>query len=119
MEGTETKEGRPILSKGEIQAAILFSFIGLVFFGHMYYEWYKLKRFGLVIRAYAYDIAYGRNGGLEYRFNVNGHQYTGAFSSSSSSAVVGDSLTIIYDPDDPAKNSAPACDVLDKYKDVQ
>jgi hypothetical protein len=85
----------------------------------MCYSGHKLKKNGKIARAYAYGIGHGKGVGLAFRFKVNGRLYKGdAGINSNSTALVGDSLTIIYGLANPG-NCEAACDVLDEYKGVQ
>ena len=106
--------------KGQIQTLVVFSLILIGILGHHYYaKFYILKKQGLITKGYVYDISISQGMLFLYRFRANGREYRGgANTRTKSTALVGDSVTIIYNPDNP-ENSNLACDVLDKYEGVK
>jgi len=106
--------------KGQIQTLVAFSLILILILSHYYYtNFYILEKNGQITKGYVYDISLSNGMKFVYRFCVDGREYRGGSNmQTKSTALVGDSITIIYNPDNP-ENSNPACDVLDKYVGVK
>ena len=115
-----TEEKKPSTKVRENMMVIIFGGIFLIFFwGRIYYKHHTLKVQGKITKGFVYTILWTRGASLVYRFTVNDTLYTAASNvDTKSSAVVGDSITIVYDPEDPI-NSHPACDILDSFSDIK
>ena len=114
-----TKEGIRKKVKGQIIGSIICA-IGLFYLlAPIYYKQHILKVQGKITKGFVYTIQLTRGASLVYRFTTNDTVYTGASNvDTKSSAVEGDSITIVYDPEDP-DNSDPACDILDSFADIK
>ena len=115
-----TEEKKPSTKVRDNILVIIFGGIFLIFFwGRIYYKHHTLKVQGKITKGFVYKVVWTRGASLLYRFTVNDTLYIGASDVEvKSHAILGDSITIVYDPEDP-DNSDPACDILDSFADIK
>ena len=118
-ENIDNTEEKKLTTKDQIIVGIICVIILFFLFTPVYCKHHTLKVQGKIAKGFVYTIEWSRGASLIYRFTANDTVYIGASNMNTKShAIVGDSITIVYDPEDP-NNSYPACDILDSFADIK
>ena len=118
-ENIDNTEEKKLTTKDQIIVGIICVIILFFLFTPVYCKHHTLKVQGKITKGFVYNVSANRGALFVYDFTVNDTVYTGASNiATKSKAIVGDSVTIVYDPEDP-DNSDPACDILDSFADIK